>query len=119
MQIRPGRTQSLIGGIAALAVMIVGLVIMSSFNTGLHSIGFGNPGGANAFGNITSIFMIVWVLFGLIGAGVSFYNAFSEKGVPTYEIDLKNQGNSSFCPQCGKPIGDSDRFCKHCGSELE
>jgi ribosomal protein S27AE len=105
MKIRPGRTRSLIGGIAALLVMIVGLVMMSS------------SGGVGGF---LAPFMILWVIIGLAGATVSFYNAFSREGVPLYEIDLEadREGNARFCPQCGRPVERDARFCKYCGAPL-
>ena len=79
MRIRPGRTRSLIAGIMALVVMVVGLIMMS--RTG----GFGPsvPG----FGGILGIFKILWVAIGLIGAAAAFYNAFSREGIALYEIE--------------------------------
>jgi hypothetical protein len=115
MRIRPGRTQSLIGGIVVLIVTVVGLTIMPRS---------GIPGGMPGGGDIFGIFRILWVGFGLIGAGVSFYNAFSRKGVALYEIDSSDDRYSSpheegsFCPQCGKSVGQDDRFCRNCGAHL-
>ena len=82
----------------ALVIMIVGLVMM------------GGPGGR--FGG----FALLWVFIGLSGAAMSFYNAFSRRGLPLYEVDLEE--GAGFCPQCGKPVGDGDRFCRHCGTSL-
>jgi hypothetical protein len=106
MRIRPGRTRSLIAGIAALLIMGVGLVMMLQF------------GGFQGF---LAPFMLIWVLLGLIGAAVSFYNAFSREGVPLYEIDT-DQGDGeggTFCPQCGRPVSANDRFCRNCGAQLD
>jgi hypothetical protein len=108
MKIRPGRARSIIAGIAALAVMLVGLIMLSSV------------------GSIPAPFVILWILIGLLGAGASFYNAFSSKGLPLYEVDLhrnkKTHGpraaSGIFCPNCGNPTSESDRFCKHCGHRL-
>jgi ribosomal protein S27AE len=105
MNIRPGRTRSLIGGIMALVVMVIGLLMMS------------RAGGIG--GGMLGPFMIVWVVIGLLGAGISFYNAFSEKGVPLYEIQTDSEGNGAFCPQCGEPVQASDQFCRHCGATLD
>jgi hypothetical protein len=80
MRIRPGKTRSLIGGILMLVVMIVGLMMMPG------DMGIGGP-----VGGAVSIFKILWVAFGLIGAAASFYNAFSEKGVPLYEVDMEGE----------------------------
>ncbi len=102
MRIRPGRERSIFGGIAALLVMIVGLAMMSSFG----SMAGGVPGA----------FVLLWVLFGLAGAAMSFYNAFSSRGLPLYEVDLNQEAH--FCPQCGKPIGKADKFCRYCGASF-
>jgi hypothetical protein len=103
MKIRPGRTRSLIGGIAALMVMIVGLVMML---------------GTGGMGFVPAPFLLMWVLIGLLGAGVAFYNAFSREGVPLYEVEMDDEGGR-FCPQCGKPVEEDDRFCEHCGTRLD
>ncbi len=100
MNVRPGRGQSLIGGVMALVVMFAGLMMMSS----------GPSGGAG-------ISVVVWLLFGLVIAGVSVYNAFSDEGLPTYEIDMKDTGDS-FCRRCGRPASSDDRFCRSCGAAL-
>lgn len=118
MRIRPGRTRSLIAGIAALVVTAVGLLMMSSLG---QFGGFGSP--MPGMGGVFGIFKIVWLAIGLIGAGVSFYNAFSRKGVPLYEIETDQEQSShngdQFCPQCGRPISSTDRFCRHCGTQLK
>ncbi len=100
MNVRPGRGQSLIGGVMALVVMFTGLMLMS-----------GGPSGG------PGIFVVVWMLFGLVIAGISFYNAFSDEGLPTYEIEMKD-ADDSFCRRCGRPTGSEDRFCRSCGASL-
>jgi hypothetical protein len=80
----------------------------------------------SSVGSIPAPFVIVWVIIGLLGAGASFYNAFSSKGLPLYEVDYhRNDGthrphatSGLFCPNCGNPTSASDRFCKHCGHRL-
>lgn len=70
-------------------------------------------------------FVVLWVVIGLVGAGMAFYNAFSKGGLPLYEVDLEEdekiddyQEGGRFCPQCGRPVGENDRFCRHCGAML-
>jgi len=103
MKIRPGRTRSLIGGIAALLVMVVGLVMMSSFG---------------GLGIIPTPFVALWIILGLLGAALSFYNAISRQGLPLYEVNMEDEGER-FCPQCGKPVQAEDQFCRHCGVRLD
>ncbi|MGD2104316.1 MAG: zinc ribbon domain-containing protein [Anaerolineae bacterium] len=111
MRIRPGRTRSLLVGIMMLVVMAAGLVMMARFAVPIR----------NVFGP----FIIVWVVIGLAGAGTAFYNALSEKGLPLYEVnvreeaeDLEEEDAGAFCQHCGSPVGESDRFCRHCGGSL-
>ena len=109
MRVRPGRTRSLFVGAAMLLVVIVGVVMMTRF---------GGP-----FGGAFGPFLIIWFVIGLAGAGMAFYNALSEGGLPIYEVDLDEQEEgrhrgASFCPQCGQPVGEDDQFCRHCGASL-
>lgn len=74
-------------------------------------------------GGAITAFRIAWVALGLFGAGASFYNAFSQKGMPLYEVDLEgNEGQTGregpFCPKCGQPVGRADKFCRNCGAAL-
>ncbi|MBN1249235.1 MAG: zinc-ribbon domain-containing protein [Anaerolineae bacterium] len=115
MRIRPGKTRSLIAGILMLVVMVVGLFLMP---------GRGILGVPSPMGGAISAFRIVWIAFGLIGAGAAFYNAFSRKGVALYEIDMEDdeegdrRADGPFCPKCGKPVGKNDKFCRNCGTAL-
>lgn len=114
MRIRPGRTRSLFAGIVMLLVTVVGLVMMSQF---------GGPT-SGLFGP----FVIIWVVIGLAGAAMSFYNALSEEGLPIYELDLDEEEEDEededrmpggpFCPQCGRPVDPDDQFCRSCGRRL-
>jgi hypothetical protein len=106
MKIRPGRGRSLLGGVMALLVMVLGLAMM------------GGSGGMGGMGGPLGTFMIIWVLFGLGAAGASFYNAFTRQGLPLYEIDMDHAAEPSFCPRCGKPVGAEDQFCRHCSARL-
>jgi len=91
-----------------LLVMIVGLLMMSRF---------GGP-----TGGVFGPFIIIWVVIGLAGAGMAFYNAFSEGGLPIYEVDVEDGGGprreAAFCPRCGESVGQDDQFCRHCGAAL-
>lgn len=102
MRVRPGRTRSLVGGILALVVTFVGLWMLSSFG------GFGPPWP----------FMVLWVIVGLGGAAAAFFNAFSKRGLPLYEVDMDASGEV-FCLRCGEPVGQEDQFCRHCGASLQ
>ena len=95
-------------GVVALLVMVVGVVMMLSFG--------GSFGG---FSNFLLPFLLIWVLIGLVGAAVSFYNAFSRRGLPLYEVDVDAEREGAYCPHCGKPVGGEDEFCRHCGRRLD
>lgn len=121
MRIRSGRTRSLIGGVAAILVMILGLVMMSRFRRAAPGPGTGMPIG---------LFMVIWTVMLLIGAGAAFYNAFSRRGVALYQIDVDapatpseqrppHAASASFCPRCGQPVGSGDAFCRHCGADMQ
>lgn len=124
MRIRPGRGRSLAAGIGALLVTFLGCAMLSSFG-GMMG-GMGGPGmgtGPRLSFGPAGVFAIVWMIVGLVGAGVAFYNAFSRKGVALYEIDVEprteDAGDGAFCPQCGRPVEAGSRFCRHCGTPLE
>lgn len=89
-------------------VTIIGLVMMTRYG-GL---------GGGPFGP----FVIIWVVIGLAGAAMAFYNALSEEGLPLYEVDVENdeedQEGGSFCPRCGERVAENDQFCRHCGERL-
>lgn len=122
MRIRPGRVRSLMAGIAILIVTIAGLLLMPG-----PTFGDGFPGVGPGIG----LFRILWLVVGLVAAGMAFYNAFSGKGLPLYEIEVEreqrtngDQGTGApsekhaYCPNCGNEVGSEDRFCRHCGRQL-
>ena len=115
MRIRPGKTRSLIAGILVLVVMVVGLFLLP---------GRSPLGGPSPMGGAITAFRIIWIAFGLIGAGAAFYNAFSREGVALYEIEMDGdeegprEEGGPFCPKCGRPVGRSDKFCRNCGTAL-
>jgi len=103
MRIRPGRTRSLVAGIMLLVAIGLGLAMMSQ---------------CGSMGGLFDLFQPIWVIVALAGAGLAFYNAFSRRGVPLYEIDMSNKEQGAFCPQCGRPAGTNARFCQYCGASL-
>lgn len=109
MRVRPGRTRSIIAGVMALLVTVVGAWMLASF---------GGMGGMGMGGGVFTIFLVLWVVVGLAGAAASFYNAFSARGLPLYEIDTEKKADA-FCPRCGKPVSSDDQFCRSCGAPLQ
>jgi hypothetical protein len=87
----------------ALMVMVLGLWMLSSFG---------------GFGDLPWPFMALWIVIGLVGAAAAFYNAFSKRGLPLYELDADTDAQG-FCPRCGRSVGPEDRFCRHCGASQE
>ena len=97
----------------SLVVMVVGLAMMGSFGGKQY---FGRMPGFSAFW----LFMLLWVFIGLVGAASSFYNAFSRRGLSLYELEMgEGEEGAAFCPQCGKTVGEGDRFCRDCGASVE
>jgi|SRR5690554_6209312 len=124
MRIRPGRGRSLAGGIGILLVTFVGFVMLMSFG---GSMGTMPPG--MGMGPSMGLFAVIWLVVGLIGAGVAFYNAFNPRGMALYEIEMDSREErrlegptgseaGTFCPSCGKPVAPDSRFCRHCGEPL-
>ena len=103
MRIRPGRGRSMLAGVLVLLVMVFGAVML---------LGFGGPRG------MMLPFLLIWVIFGLVAAAAAFYNAFSRRGLPLYEIDVERDEGTRFCPDCGRPVGRGDTFCRNCGRQL-
>ncbi|MGD2143643.1 MAG: hypothetical protein PVF54_04095 [Anaerolineae bacterium] len=100
MRVQPGRRQSLLVAIAMVLAMAVVLAMIRQFG--------GRPGGA--FGPL----MTAWMVTGLIGAAMAFYNAFSKKGLPLYEADDESEDDPVFCPECGRLVGPDVQSCRYC-----
>lgn len=124
MRIRPGRGRSLAGGIGVLLVTVLGFVMLTSLGGSMGEM----PPGIGMGPNI-GLFAIIWLVIGLIGTGVAFYNALSPRGVALYEIEMDSREEQrlvaptqneagAFCPSCGKPAAPDSRFCRHCGEPL-
>lgn len=82
------------------------------------------PPADNGAGDSPSVWLIgILLLVGiaLIGSGVYWYlqstGALSPRGRTSGKARTTSAG-SGFCTQCGKAIQRSDRFCRHCGTEL-
>lgn len=116
MRIRPGRERSLAAGVGVLLVTFLGCAMFGTF--GSFAWGMGGVGPGMSFGPM-GLFGIIWVVFGLVGAGVAFYNAFSDRGVALYEIEMDEADSGAFCPQCGKRIAEDSQFCRHCGAPMK
>ncbi len=60
---------------------------------------------------------VLWLLAGLILAGLAFYNALRPRGLSIYEIEIEDD-ITSFCPHCSTLVGKQDRYCRGCGHLL-
>lgn len=128
--VKPGRGPSLMGGIASLVIMILGLCFAGEFlNT--------NPPPP------VKAFFVVWVLFGISGAIGGFYNAFAKNRFSEHDItkpqtepdpiakalgfeqsaNVPTQGNIpptgiNYCPFCGTRVSPDYVCCPVCGKNL-
>ena len=72
VRVRPGRTQSLVGGIMGIVMLMVGLGLFS---------GLGGPFG------FPRVFALAWMAVCVVITAISFYNAFSARGIAVYEVE--------------------------------
>lgn len=50
--------------------------------------------------------------------GVKSFNPFTwkiTKVEPIVKSEVEEAGLPAFCPKCGMPLQEGDRFCSHCG----
>ena len=129
--IKPGRMPALQGGLASIFVGIFGII----WTFGAASIG------APVF---FTLFGVAFVMFAIVNAGFSFYNAAAKnrhsvidiveeteepdplnmyfgKGGEGHVPDDEPRANdkpAGFCPYCGAKAQHDYAFCAHCGKEL-
>ncbi len=103
--------------VAGFAILILGIAGLF-----LIPLGPGYPGGMPGSGASMSVFRMAWIAVGLIGAGLAFYNAFRHRNAMPRAVDNDTYSIGSqtghVCPNCGKAIGEHDRFCRSCGTYL-
>ena len=113
MRGQAGKIRSLIAGIAILIVATVGI-----FSIRGPSFADSMPGS----GTTMHVVRTALIALGLIVAGLAFYNAFRHKNAMPRAVDndIYSIGSQTghVCPNCGKAIGESDRFCRSCGTYL-
>ena len=113
MRTRSRKIGSLIVGIAILILAAVGFFLIP---------GSAIVGDMPDSGMTVNLVRIVWIAVGLIAAGLAFYNAFGRRTRVPHETDSDvytvNSPSGSVCSKCGKPVGESDRFCRNCGAYL-
>lgn len=121
--IKPGRGPSMMGGIAGIFMIIIGIgwtIVASQLNW------------------LMALFGICWTGIAITNTVYNFKNAKNKNRYSTYDIvdgfeepDPLNQryGNpavpcqrpgtsSSFCPYCGKQTDQEFDFCPGCGKRL-
>lgn len=129
--IKPGRGSSMEGGFAAVFACIFGVI---------WTIGASSIGAPPLF----TVFGIVFILFAVVKAGFSFYNATAENRPSVFdivedheepdplnvyfgkggeghvpdEVAQPNEKPAGFCPYCGAKVQNDYAFCAHCGKEL-
>lgn len=104
----PGRANSALGGVSSLAVGAFGIVWIIS------AASMGAPGYMIGAG-------VMFVLFAIGGAIVSFYNAGAERRFPIVEIEPSTPApaaDDAFCTACGAPASRNHNFCAACGNPI-
>lgn len=72
---------------------------------------------AGAFGEDSNAGGVAALFFlGLIAFGA--YNAFSERGITSFEGELEQDPGPSSCLACSGPLSAGSRFCPLCGSRV-
>ena len=122
--IKPGRGPSMLGGVAAIALGIFGVI----WTVTAASIG----------GGMFALFGVVFVGMAIVIAVYHFKNATSEKRYSAFDIvdsteepdpmnerfgktlqqDAARTKGSKFCPWCGAKVDAAYSFCNDCGKKL-
>ena len=124
--IKPGRGPSMMGGIMAICMALLGLI----WTIGTAAIG----------GGFIALFGIIFIFMAIVAAIYEFKNATSKNRYSIYDITegkeepdpLNMQYNSDlyynttnniptaskFCPYCGTPVATDFEFCNSCGKKL-
>ncbi len=112
--VKPGRGPSFMGGIAAVAVGIFGII----WTFLASSIGAPTP---------FALFGVVFVILAIAMAIYHFRNATGENRHSIVDIvedgeepDPLNErfGAKRYCPSCGETLPENARFCPACGKEM-
>ena len=103
MQVRSGKTRSLV--FSMLTLVITGAGVMWRMR---------QAGGESISLDRLAVF---WLLAGLILAGLAFYNALRPRELSIYEVEFDDD-ITSFCPHCSTLVGKQDRYCHGCGHLL-
>lgn len=140
--IKPGRGPSMMGGVAAIAIAIFGILWTIGASSITSSMG-SDPFFADTMGPMDTIFPLFGVVFVCVAVVMAIYhfkNATGKQRHSSFDIvdgheepDPLNErfgqqsthaGSrptrtaGSFCPYCGAEVDGDYRFCNKCGKEL-
>ncbi len=128
--VKPGRGSSLMGGVASLLVVVIGLIWTAL------AIQMGLPAFFPIFGAMFCIFGVLNAISGFANATrsnrFSLYDVVDEREEPdplnqrfgdspapdAPQADDAAGGETRFCPYCGAPAANDYAYCRKCGKKL-
>ena len=132
--IKPGRGPSMMGGIAALALAVFGILwILLSVNL---TQDFMFADSFSSMENIVPLFGVIFVVIALVSAVYNFKNATGKHRYSEFDITDRDEEpdplnerfgeseqsdgdvKSAYCPYCGAKVAEEYEYCNHCGKKL-
>lgn len=73
--------------------------------------------GKSIGGKLTSIFLILFIIVGVIAVAAEVYVKYFAEKVASGTTANTTQAKGWFCPQCGAPNEANGKFCNKCGTQ--
>lgn len=124
--IKPGRGPSMMGGVTAVVVALLGVLWVIGATS--MTSGFSVYGGGG-MDMLLPLFGVGFVLIAVISAVYHFHNAAHKQRYSEYDVvdsseepdplsERFSQSSVHFCPYCGEKTEPTHRFCANCGKKL-
>jgi len=137
--IKPGRGPSMMGGVAAIAAVFLGIIWIAAASD--VSSSFSGGASPETMGSLFPLFGIVFVAIAIAMAVYHFKNAGNKNRFSEFDITEEDEepdplnlrfgkneqaetGNSpseapSFCPYCGNNLEKGHIYCNRCGKKMQ